>query len=264
MKNTKKFALIYDFDKTLSKRNMQDYGFMQSLKLDSGKFWQECDLIKHKHLMDGNLAYMFHMLSKCKECGVKLTKSFLKKCGKSVELLPGVTTWFDRINAFGKKHGFEIEHYLVSSGLKEIVEGTPIAKYFKEIYACSFLFQNGEAVWPARAIDYTEKTQFLYRINKGILSAIDPSINDNMPHEERPIPFTNMIYIGDSDTDIPCMRLVMKSGGNAIAVFQEDEKHIEYLQNLMKNNKVNYITKANYEKDSSLEQLVKDIIENLK
>ena len=259
-----KVAFIYDFDKTLSTKNMQEFSFMQQFSINSTSFWTECGEFANSHKMDQNLAYMYIMLKTCQAKGVRLTREFLVNCGRDIELLPGLESWFERVNDFGKNHGVAVEHYIISSGLKEMIEGTAISKYFKEIYASSFLYEDGVAVWPALAIDYTGKTQHIYRINKGILNVTDPRINDNMPHNIRPVPFTNMIYIGDSATDIPCMRLVMKSGGNAIGVYQNDEKHITYLNTLIKNNKLNFIAKADYEENSELDSLVKEIILKIK
>lgn len=264
METLPKVALIYDFDKTLSPKDMQAFGYMDKLGISEKEFWTKCDSFRKLNAMDGILGYMYAMLKQYKEHNLKLSREFLVDCGKKIELFPGVETWFERINKFGKKVGVEIEHYVVSSGLKEMIEGTKIAKYFKEIYAGYFIYENGEAVWPGMAINYTSKTQYIYRINKGILNIIDETINDVMPHDERPVPFTNMIYIGDSATDIPCMRLVMKSGGYSVGVYQDDSKNLPYLKDLMMNNRINYMVKADYSSNSDLENLVKEIIQSVK
>ena len=261
--NLPKVALIYDFDKTLSPKDMQAFGYMDQLDVAEDEFWKRCQYACKVNSMDRILGYMYVMLKSYKEKGLKLTRDFLVDCGKKIELYNGVDTWFDRINNFGKSVGVEIEHYVVSSGLKEMVEGTSIAKYFKEIYAGYFIYENGEAVWPAMAINYTNKTQYIYRINKGILNVNDESINDSMSHDIRPVPFTNMVYIGDSATDIPCMRLVMKSGGYSIGVYQEQSNH-NYLKDLIMNNRINYIVPADYSENSDIENVVKEIIESVK
>ena len=263
--NNPKVALIYDFDKTLSPKDMQDYGYMEMVGINAEDFWLMCNDFCAKHKSDRILGYMCMMLKAFNEKGLNLSKEFLVSCGKNIEFYKGVETWFNRINKFGAKVGVDVEHYVVSSGLKEMIEGTPIAKYFKEIYAGYFMYdKNGNAFWPAVAINYTNKTQCIYRINKGILNIIDDSINDSMPHNERPVPFTNMIYIGDSTTDIPCMRLIMKSGGYSIGVFQQDYKNKDYLNKLITQNRINFIVEANYDKDSQIEKIVKEIIQTVK
>lgn len=263
--NNPKIALIYDFDKTLSPKDMQAYDYMEKLGVKDEDFWEMCNVFCNENSTDRILGYMYMMIQTYKEKGFELTRDFLVNCGKNVELYKGVETWFDRINKFGKSIGVEIEHYVVSSGLKEIIEGTKISKYFKEIYAGYFVYdKNNHPIWPALAINYTNKTQFIYRINKGILNVTDDSINDSMPHEIRPVPFKNMIYIGDSLTDIPCMRLISKSGGYSIGVFQQDRKNQSYLKKLITQNRIDFIVESDYSKNSELENVVKEIIQTVK
>ena len=199
-------AICYDFDKTLSPDDMQAQGFIQSLNVDVNEFWKESNTLAKEHDMDNNLAYMYMMATK--SYGKQfLTKEVLADYGSKVALYKGVSTWFERIRQYGLKQGVQIEHYIISSGLKEMIEGTEMAKNgaFKKIYASTFMFDDkGVAVWPAQAINYTNKTQFLFRIQKGVLDINDPGVNDYIRPEEQRIPFRNMIYIGDSDTDIPC------------------------------------------------------------
>jgi hypothetical protein len=188
----------------------------------------------------------------------------LTNCGKIIELFDGVKTWFNRVNKFAESVGVEIEHYIISSGIKEMIEGSVIAKEFKEIYACEFMYdENNMPIWPARALNYTNKTQFLYRINKGYLNCMDDRVNDSMKEEIRRIPFKNMIYIGDSATDIPCMRLVFKSGGFAIGVYRPNAKMKTMLE-LLDNNRINYFVPADYTKNSEIEKLVKEILQQIK
>ena len=265
MEELTKVALIYDFDKTLSPKDMQAYSYIPKLGVKDDEFWEMCNQFCNKTKSDRILGYMYVMLKAYKERGIEVTRQSLIDCGKNIELYDGVETWFNRINKFGKSIGVEVEHYIVSSGLKEMIEGTSIAKYFKEIYAGYFVYdENDRAVWPALAINYTNKTQYIYRINKGILNVVDDSVNDSMPHESRPVPFNNMIYIGDSNTDIPCMRLIMKSGGYAIGVFQQDYKNKSYLKKLINENRINHIVESNYSKNSELETLVKEIMLTVK
>lgn len=255
-----KIAIVYDFDKTLSTDDMQAFGFIQALGLEPKDFWHECDTFGEKYKIDNVLAYMYIMHKKMKEKGIPLTKEYLYKCGKNVKYFNGLDTWFDRINEFGKKNDVEVEHYVISSGTREIIEGTKIAKYFKEIFACYFIYENGEAVWPAVAINYTNKTQFIYRINKGIFDIRDTRVNDEMPHSERPIPFSNIIYVGDSQTDIPSMRLVYNKGGTSIGLYQKNSKNEAFLRGILQKERISYVAEADYSENGEFETIVKGLI----
>lgn len=265
MKKLPTVAICYDFDMTLSPKNMQEFGFFEALETNADKFWGDQNQFIEMNIADRMLANMYGMVVKAKEKNIKLTKQSLKDFGKSVEFFDGVETWFGRINKYGEEIGVNVEHFVVSSGIKEMIEGTSIAKYFKKIYACSFLYDNnGEAIWPALSVNYTNKTQFLHRINRGRLSEIDDSINDVLTGEEKSVPFENMIYIGDSDTDIPCMRLVMKNGGKVIGVYRDVASKKAHLIELLKNNKINYVAKADYSEGKVLETIIKQIIKSNK
>lgn len=256
-------AICYDFDITLSPKNMQEFGFFDDLNMTADEFWAYQDGFIKRHISDRMLANMYSMIAKAKEFGITLTKQKLADYGSKIEFYKGVDTWFERINDYGKELGVNVEHYIVSSGMKEMIEGTPIAKYFKKIYACSYIYnEKGEAIWPSISVNYTNKTQFLYRINKGCLDETDDSINEFVDDESRLVPFENMIYIGDSDTDIPCMRLVNKSGGKAIGVYQKDSAKKAYLKDLLAKNKINYIAETDYSKGKMLEIIVKEIIKS--
>ena len=257
-------AICYDFDMTLSPKNMQEFKFFQDFGYTANEFWGHQAEFINKNKSDKMLSNMYSMVLEARKKGIILTKEKFIEYGKTIKLFNGVDTWFDRINKYGEELGVNIEHYIVSSGIKEMIEGTSIAKYFKKIYACSYIYdENGEPIWPALSINYTNKTQFLYRINKGCLDETDDSINEMLDHESRLVPFENMIYLGDSETDIPCMRLVMKSGGKAIGVYKKDNKeHKAYLKELLLNNKINYIAETDYSKGSTIETIVKAIIKS--
>ena len=214
-------AILYDFDKTLCTTDMQEYDFIHNLGLTPSQFWSEAGEITKQHGVDKILAYMFLMIKKCKEKGIPLTEEYLNKCGENVVLYKGVQTWFERINEYGESLGVNVEHYIVSSGTYEIIKGTPIAKYFKNIYACKYMYdEKGEAIWPALAINYTLKTQYIFRISKGILDTTDDdNLNRTQEEHERRIAYRNMIYIGDGLTDIPCMKLLKEKGGKSIALY---------------------------------------------
>jgi hypothetical protein len=258
-----KIAIIYDFDKTLCTDDMQAYSFIKNLDMESDKFWEESANITNTHEVDRILSYMFVMIRECKKRGIPLTEEYLEKCGESVVLYQGVATWFDRINEFGAQMGVEIEHYIISSGTYEIIQGTPIAKYFKRIYACRYMYdENGEAIWPARAINYTLKTQYIYRISKGILDALDDyNLNRLQDESLRRIAYRNMIYLGDGLTDIPCMKMVKEKGGKSIAVYAAGKS--ETVKPLVDDDRINYVCAADYSKDSTLEKIVKLMIENM-
>lgn len=256
-------AICYDFDKTLSPDDMQAQGFIQSLNVDVNEFWQESNTLAKEHDMDNNLAYMYMMATK--SYGKQfLTKEVLTEYGSKVTLYNGVNTWFERIRQYGLKQGVQIEHYIISSGLKEMIEGTEMAKNgaFKKIYASAFMFDDkGVAVWPAQAINYTNKTQFLFRIQKGVLDINDAGVNDYRRPEEQRVPFRNMIYIGDSDTDIPCMSLVNINGGHSIGVYDPDNKNKEKVYKMMQHHRIRYYAPADYTDGSDLDTVVKQIIQ---
>ena len=256
-------AICYDFDKTLSPDDMQAQGFIQSLNVDVNEFWRESNMLAKDHDMDNNLSYMYMMATK--SYGKQfLTKEVLAEYGSKVTLYNGVNTWFERIRQFGLKQGVQIEHYIISSGLKEMIEGTEMAKNgaFKKIYASAFMFDDkGVAVWPAQAINYTNKTQFLFRIQKGVLDINDPGVNDYILPEEQRVPFRNMIYIGDSDTDIPCMSLVNINGGHSIGVYDPDSKNKEKVYKMMQHHRIRYYAPADYTDGSDLDTVVKQIIQ---
>jgi len=261
MKNKTVVAIMYDFDKTLSPKDMQEYAFIPELGLEPKEFWGKCDELVKKNNMDQILAYMFLMLDEAKAKKL-INRDEFKKLGKTVQLCNGVETWFKRINDYGEKRNLEIEHYIISSGLKEIIEGTKIAHEFKGIYAAEYLYnEKNEPVWPALAVNYTSKTQFLFRINKGELDISDnKTVNEFTPEDKRRVPFRNMIYIGDGLTDVPCMKLVKVNGGYSIAVHQDNKSVAE---RMMRHGRVDFIAPANYSKSSKMENLVFTILEQI-
>lgn len=259
-------AICYDFDGTLSPGNMQEYGFFSSLGREAKNFWQESEKIAKDNQADPILCYMRQMIEKAKNGNIPTTQKAMKKYGKDVKLFPGVESWFDRLNAYGKKYGVKIEHYIVSSGLKEIVEGSCIGKKFEKIYACSFLYDNNDvATWPAVAVNYTTKTQFIFRINKGIQDDTDNrEINKYKPEQERRVPFARMIYLGDGATDVPCMKLVKDKGGTSIAVYEEGKRTKQQTAlGLLSANRVNFVLPANYSENSRLEMTIKALIDRI-
>ncbi len=256
-------AIMYDFDKTLCTKDMQDYGFIPSLSMHPKEFWHKANEFGSGAQMDGVLAYLYTMIEESKRKGQPLTREKLIDCGKDIVLYDGVKDWFDRINLYGAAQGVQIEHYVISSGLKEIIEGSGIADKFTKIFACEFLYdENGCALWPKTAVNYTNKTQFVYRINKGVLDiANDVDLNRSMPDDSKRVPFTNMIYIGDGLSDVPCMKMMKAYGGCAIAVYQDNNK--SKVEELLMGDRVDFIFPADYTKQGRLDKTVHNLIKKM-
>lgn len=255
-------ALMYDFDQTLSKSDMQDYGFIPSLGMKPDEFWDATGKFSKESGVERILSYMWMMTYLAKKKGVNLTRKTLNEMGKNIEFFPGVDTWFKRINKYGKEHGVKIEHYIISSGTKEIVEGCSIAKEFTGCYGCEFYFdpETGEPVWPKLAINYTQKTQYIYRISKGISDIHDDKTINEKDKEHR-IPYENMIYLGDGMTDVPCMQLVKNNGGRSIAIYGRSDK--ANMRKLLADKRINYAAIADYREGKTVDRVVKAIIDNV-
>ncbi len=256
-------AICYDFDKTLSPDDMQAQGYIQSVGYDVQKFWDESNDLAKANDMDNNLAYMWKMVQES-EGRMVFNKEKLAEYGARVKLFDGVEDWFERIRAYGKTRNVIVEHYIISSGLKEMIERTKMARAgaFEKIYASSFYFNDrGVAKWPAQVINYTSKTQFLFRIEKGVLDINDPGVNAYFSPEEIRVPFRNMVYIGDSDTDIPCMKLVNTYGGHSIGVYDPATQNKKKVYKMMHDKRIRYYAPADYTERSELDLLVKAIID---
>ena len=260
-------ALVYDFDGTLSPGNMQEFGFIQAIGKKPQEFWQESDDIASGQDASNILSYMKLMFDEAQKAGIKLRREDFKKFGEAVELYDGVLEWFSNVNEYGKQRGVKVEHYINSSGLTSMIEGTPIANEFKRIFACSFLYdENGDAVWPGVAVDYTAKTQFLFKINKGILSVRDnKKVNESQAEDNKRVPFPNMIYMGDGETDVPCMKIVKMFGGHSIAVYDpSNKKKVNVARKLLRQERVNFITPTDYTKESRTMKIVCSIIDKIR
>lgn len=254
-------AICYDFDKTLSPDDMQAQGYIQSVEYEVESFWKESNGLAESNDMDQNLAYMYTMIQKARGRFI-LNRKALMDYGAKVSLFPGVDTWFKRIREYGETKRVIVEHYIISSGLKEMIEGTKVANEFEKIYASSFYYdENGEAKWPAQVINYTSKTQFLFRIVKGTLDVNDSGVNDYFNPEDIRIPFRNMVYIGDSDTDIPCMKLVNSHSGHSIGVYNPETRDRRKVYKMMEDKRIKYFAPADYTDNSELDKLVKAIID---
>lgn len=255
-------AICYDFDKTLSPDDMQAQGYIQSVGYDVADFWRETGVLAEQNEMDQNLAYMLKMVKEA-EGNLVFSKKTLIDYGSHVALFPGVEEWFSRIREYGKSRGVIIEHYIISSGLREMIEGTRVAGEFEKIYASSFYYnERGIAVWPAQVVNYTNKTQFLFRIMKGVLDVNDPAVNDSVQTEDLRVPFGNMVYIGDSDTDVPCMKLVNENGGHSIGVYNVETNDRSKVHKMMRDRRIKYFVPADYREGGEIDTLVKAIIDN--
>ena len=256
-------ALIYDFDKTLSPKDMQEYSFIPGLNMEADAFWGLCRELSLRTNMDGILAYMY-MMKRMAEGTMELSREALSKLGEKVEFFPGVETWFDRVGAIGRQSGVEVEHYIISSGLQEIILGSRIGDRFKAVFAASFCYdEHGRAEWPATAVNYTSKTQYLFRINKGILDVTnDRDLNAYTPEYKRRVPFSNMIYVGDGLTDVPCMKMTKQKGGYSIAVHAPGETDVA--DDLLLQGRADFAMEADYSAGSELEQAVTELIRRIR
>ena len=267
MKKKPTIALIYDFDGTLSPGNMQEFGFIQAIGHTPDEFWRKSNQVPDGQEVSSILSYMKQMIDEARKKGISLTRDSFVSFGKHIELYRGVQEWFALINEYGRRNGVTVEHYINSSGQTELIEGTSIAKEFKKIFACSFWYdENGVAVWPAVAVDYTGKTQFLFKIAKGIMDISDNTkVNESQKEDDKPIPFGNMIYLGDGTTDIPCMKIVKMFGGNSIAVYApENRRQKETARKLLKQDRVNFICEADYSVGGQIYEVVTTIIDKIK
>jgi phosphoserine phosphatase len=260
-------ALIYDYDGTLSPGNMQEFGFIQAVGKTAEEFWRMSDNIAIGQDASNVLAYMKLMFDEARRNGIKLRREDFQRFGQNIELFEGVREWFRLVNRYGDEHGVKIEHYINSSGLKEIIEGSPIAHEFTHVFAGTFLYDaNGEAEWPGISVDYTTKTQFLFKISKGIFSSRDnKQVNESMAEDKKRIPFTHMIYFGDGDTDVPCMKIVGMFGGHSIAVFDpENERKKAAAAKLKRQGRVAFAVPAVYTPDAPAFRVVTAIIDKIK
>ena len=248
-------ALIYDFDKTLCPKDMQEYTVLPDINIQPGDFWGACAEFTRENQMDGVLTYLY-LMQKMARGSMRLTREALREMGKKVEFFPGVLDWFSRIREIGDQLDVDVEHYIISSGQTEIIEGSRIGHEFKAIFAASFYYdESGLPVWPCSAVNYTSKTQYLFRINKGILDVTnDKDLNAFTPEYMRRIPFSNMIYIADGLTDVPCMKMTKQKGGFAIAVHPPGRT--DTADDLLLQGRADFSVDADYTAGSEMERIV--------
>lgn len=257
-----RMAICYDFDRTLSPDDMQAYAFIPSVAFDKDTFWQQSNEDAVRNHMDRNLAWMKKMLDEAIHARQSIRREAFFEQGKAVELYAGLDSWFESINAYAEQKGVTVTHYVISSGLKEMIEGTAIARHFSRIYASTFLYNtDGVAVWPAQVVNYTNKTQFIFRIAKGAFDENDDSVNHSMKPEDLYVPYENMVYIGDSDTDIPSMRVVRNKGGYAIGVYPPEAETHRKMCDLFLDRRIDYFAPADYRPGEALYRMVSKVVD---
>lgn len=261
----KRTAIVYDFDGTLARGNLQEPRFIPAIGMDRTDFWAEVKRLTKLNNADEILVYMHLMLNRAAEKKIPITKAELERCGAEAELFPGLKdkSWFARINEFGQQQGLAVEHYIVSSGIQEMIEGCQIADQFKLIFASKFIYQDGVAAWPGVGINYTTKTQYLFRINKGIDNHWDnDAINQYMPEPTRPIPFERMIFLGDGDTDIPTFKMLTHQGGHSVAIYDDkrEARDLDKIHRLISDGRVQFVAPGDYQERSQLEIIVRGIL----
>ncbi|MDI1484716.1 HAD family hydrolase [Polyangium sp. y55x31] len=260
-------ALVYDFDGTLAPGNIQEHSLIPNhLGLRPADFWQLVHEVKKAEDADEVLVYLRLLLVKAAERSVKLTRAILQEHGAKTPLFQGVASWFARIDEHAAQRGLRLEHYVISSGNEEMIAGTSIHHVFRQVFASRYFYDDqGNAVWPAVAINYTTKTQYLFRINKGVDNNWNnEAVNRWQPMAERPVPFSRIIYLGDGDTDIPSMKMVRHQGGHSVAVFDPERWAKGELQgkayNLIAEDRAHFVVPADYREGSQLDITIKGIL----
>ncbi len=256
-------AIVYDFDGTLTKESSLNYTIFPYLKIKPEKFWEIVDKEMQKENADWILVFMRLVLEIAKSKKFKINQEIFKELTGNITYVRGIPQYFERINAFINENfrNINLRHYIVSGNLIEIIKHSKVAKYMSNIFASSYYYKNGKPVFPLLAVNETLKTQFIFRINKGKEKMYEP-VNDFVEHSKRPVPFKNIIYIGDGLTDVPSMAVVKNNGGHSIAVYNDYESK-KICDKLLREGRVHFISKADYSKGSELEKIIKQIIKSI-
>ena len=263
-------AIVYDYEQTLSPNYMQEEVLFPAFGIDARRFWKKCQELVANESYDHELAYMRVMLEYLEID--RPTNARLSELGQKLQFYPGLPEMFDDFNTHlltpqHEAHGIRVEHYIISSGLKALIDGSRVAPYVKAIFGCEFAEDaQGRITFPKRVISHTQKTQYLFRINKGLLE-LSEDVNDHMPAELRPVPFEHMIYVGDGPTDVPCFAVVRQNGGQAIAVYNPDDEtrsSFKKCYQLASNaNRVRHIAPADFRAGSHLRLLLEQMVEDV-
>ncbi|WP_439635605.1 HAD family hydrolase [Oceanicaulis sp.] len=267
MTATPTIAIAYDFDGTLSPGSMQEHSFIPEIGEDKDAFWARVNGRAADLGADNILIYMHEMVKAAQREEVRFRREDIERHGQSVSFFPGVADgWFQRLRDYGAERGVRVQHYIISSGLKEMIAASAIGGEFDAIFASEFKYdKNDVPEWAASAVNYTNKTQFLFRINKGALNLSDhKEVNAYIPEDDRPVPFRNMIYVGDGDTDVPCMRTVKEQGGVSIAVHPADDAEGALKTAKLKaERRVHIAADADYSDGAALDVYVKAAIDKM-
>lgn len=264
----KRLAIMYDWDQTLSPKYMSEFGLIKPFGFDNNTdYWDYCNnVITKKYNMENELAFLYSIVELSNKTKFPLNRKYLNEVGSQIEFYNGVLTWFDRINEFGKKHDVIVEHYIISSGIYEVIEGSRIFPYFKKVFASSFAYDDkGRPFWPAFSINYTNKTQYIFRIKKNLIDDLNNDGAVNSKYRKKDIiPYSNMIYVGDGLTDIPCMKIIKEYGGHSICLFEEGMPSENKAKKIKREGRVNFIANADYAENSDIDKIIKKIIIGLK
>ncbi|MBQ3494954.1 MAG: haloacid dehalogenase-like hydrolase [Clostridia bacterium] len=267
MEKLVKVAFLYDFDLTLSPRNMQEYSFQDLIGTTKDEWWKDVNEFGKNHNMDGALAMMFKLITVAKEKGIVLKKQDIVNLGKDIEYFDGVETWFKRLTDYARTLGLDLKHYIISSGLKEIIEGTSIAHNFHRIFASCFAYDNNDIpFWPSQSVNYTTKTQYIYRVRKNAIDDLynASGVNEYIKSKEELVPYENMVYFGDGITDIPSMRTISKKGGNSICVYAPNsEKSYKECRKLYLERRSDFLAPADYREGTPLDNICKNILNKI-
>jgi hypothetical protein len=264
-KNMQKIALCYDFDGTLCSGYMQNQKLIPDCNIDIGKFWSEVTQYSRDNKMDPTLSYMLLLEDKMHQSNLEITKQNFQNYGKQLELFKGVNEWFSRIKQYGKINNVEIEHYIISSGLTNMIEGCAFNDQIDRIYACEYIFKNGRGHWPKLSVNYSNKVQFIYRIHKGAFEVHDQDgVNQKKYFGDHiHVPFENMIFFGDGETDVPTFNVLNKNNGKSVCVYEDkNQKSIDIANKLFSDGRVHHLVKNDYTENSEIDQLIKNIIKS--
>lgn len=259
-------GIVYDYDQTLSPTYMQDEVLFPHFGINPKEFWKRCKTLVEENEYESELAYLKAMLDYLEMDGP--SNKELEKLGKGLQFYKGLPDMFeqleDLITPEQRAMGVEIQHYIVSSGIKALIDGSELRPYFTKIFGCEFAENSsGRISFPKRVISHTAKTQYLFRINKGMLDHSE-DVNDHMDDNLRPIPFPNMIYLGDGPTDVPCFTVMNRFGGHSIAVYNpDDESRVSFRKAYQLSgpaDRIKFIAPADYRPGRHLRLILEEMI----